>query len=820
MTGDAEPPGPVGLRATGPGELTTWYAAAVTVWGAYVAARLLPHHAEFWREVPRAWSTVPWRELAGPGLLLAPARHLALLALAALFAGSFAGLGGPARVLLAGRLKLSRDRRALDLLAGFALLGAAHLGLALTGLFVPWLTWVLPAAGLALPGARRLAGAVVRGVRGVSWPARRGPLALAALPVLPALLVMLVPDGHVDTWSYHFLIPDQMFRARKYVMDGAPVAFGFPLTAELVYAPAIAAGLDALPHWLQLAPYLAAALQLAWWAEGIGGPGAGWLAGAACFTFGHVQQMMGAGKNDLAAAAYAMAGALALARALHRERGWLAPAALLFGCGAAVKSSGQALAGLAFAALALSARRGTLIRWTALAAIPALPWLVRSWLWWGDPLWPVLSGLLPGALWGPEDAVSVWIVRGRRSVAEALAGAGPDLVGTLVAHQPALALGVPLVVAGVAMLRGAERWLLGFAMGAMILLAALMPAQWIRLAIPAFGLLAASAAIGAVRRSAGWPAWSRGALLWGAGLACWAPTGEYLANWTAPALTLPALAGALTGREYFARRMTTLDDVRAGLARHPPGGRVIGLGEIRFYRLPARFHSVRNYGSTWAWEWSRDCATAERIRVRCRQSGVRTVLYNFVTEGFPHHAAEPYDWTDRQIAVWRTFVERWLELGPPPARLDHANGGFVLYRVRDVPAAASPPWLPYLPGLESLYYTMLAPHDDRVRFERALKVVRRVPDVDWVRTRVSIGPYNARDYETAWLWLETGLRHGTVDDGLWWNGGITALRTRRLAEAERAFRRVVELQPELRDAAQRMADRIRLVIAEQSAPAQ
>ncbi len=805
-------PKPAAPPPAAPGAMASWHAMAATLWWMFAATRIPEHHGGFWRQVPKSWSGVPWGEALGAGLLVAPLRHLALLALAAACACAFAGLGAPVRSLLPGPAPEPRERRVLDLLFGFILLGAAHLGLALTGLFEPWLLWVLPVAGACLPGARRLAASVVGGLRGAALPVQRGPLALAFLPVVPAAILMLAPDAHVDTWSYHFLIPDQILKAHKYVMEGAPVAFGFPLTAELVYAPALAAGLDALPHWLQLAPFLAAVLQLAWWAERVGGPGAGWMAGAALFTFGHVQQMLVSGKNDLAAAAYPAAGALALARALTGERGWLAPSALLFGAGAAVKSSGQALAGLAFAGLALSAKRGAIVRWTALAAVPVLPWLVRSFAWWGDPLWPVLSARIPGALWGPEDAASVWIVRGRRSMLTSLTLAGPELVREFIAYQPALALTVPLVLAGVAALGATGRWLGGYAIAAMVMLSLLMASEWSRLAIPVFAVWAAAGAAAVRKLAVSWPPWFRAATLWIAAGLCWPPLGEYLANWSAPHPSVPYLAGAISTREYVARRMTTLDDVRGWLEARPPGGRMMAMGDIRFYRLPARFHSVRNYGSTWAWELSRDCATHDRIRIRFRQSNIRGVLYNFVTEGYPHPAAEPYPWTDRQIAVWREFVERWLDLTDRPGRVDHLNGGFVVYRVRRGAPNERPAWLPYLPGLESLYYTIVSSKDLRIWNQNALEVDRRAPGVDWIRDRVAMAPYNVKDYETAWTWYASGIAHDTIDDGNFWEGGIAALQTRRYPEAERAFRRAAATVPALAAEAARLADEIRRAV--------
>jgi tetratricopeptide (TPR) repeat protein len=96
----------------------------------------------------------------------------------------------------------------------------------------------------------------------------------------------------------------------------------------------------------------------------------------------------------------------------------------------------------------------------------------------------------------------------------------------------------------------------------------------------------------------------------------------------------------------------------------------------------------------------------------------------------------------------------------------------------------------------------------------ALDTDRRAPNVDWIRNRVAMSFYNAKDYENAWAWYGPGVQRGTIDDGNLWDGAMSALQTKRYAEAVAAFRRAAAVVPDLAKAATQAADQLEAALAE------
>ena len=750
------------------------------------------------------WAKVPWGGILTRGLAPALGRHAIVLALGVLATLAFAGVGGALVRIVRVRGAATWERHALGILFGFGLLGAGVFGIALCGLAFAPVLWAAAAAGLALPGARGAAGAAVRGIR---WrPSARpglGWIVLALAPVVPVALAMLVPDMHIDVLTYHLAIPDQVLRVHKFTATGASVAHGFPLTAEFVYAGTIPLGRDELSHWFQAAPFLAAVALLAGWAGRRAGPAAGWMTAAAVLTCGAVGQQVSVSKNDMAAAGFAVAGAVGLARVLEGNAGWLAASGLLFGFGCGVKFNGQILAAVALACMLPFGRlRRGLGAWLALAALPALPWLLRSWVMFGDPVWPALSAWWPGAWWRPEDQASVGIARGQAGALSSLQALAAEVTGFLAGDMPPVMLAVPFLLFGQRALGGPGRWLLGFSVVSTVTCAVMMRSQWSRLAAPALFLLAALAAVAAVEAARGWGPWRRRAGLAAGAVACWIPLGYFLGAWVWPVPTFPYLAGAISREQWRAQRLTLLDQARQTLEGLPGRGkRMISIGDSRLYGMPARFFTARNYGCTWAWDFSRDAPSARRVRIRFRQLDIRWVLHNFLTEGFPHPIVEPYTWDDRMVEVWREFVDRNLELVVPPAQVDNLNGGFCFWRLRDKPLAVRPAFLPYLPGVETLYYQITSCRSVDQMLLNALEVNRRLPNVDFVMNRVAEAYYLKQDWRLTWKYTLPSLLHGTVDDANLWQGAIAAANLGYLDEAERLVLKAVEVRPDGRASA-------------------
>jgi hypothetical protein len=689
---------------------------------------------------------------------------------------------------------------ALSALLGFALVGTAFFGLGLAGLFFRPVLLGAVAVGAACPRCR-LRPAAVR----AAWGSRPPWAAAALAPAAVTLALACVPTIYVDVYSYHLVAPELFLKVHRFTLDHVTMGLHCPLTAELVYAFGVMADRDALPQLLQLVPFAGAVLLLAGWAGRLGGPTAGWLAATGVLTLGMFEQQAVLAKNSLAGAAYPVAGAVCALMAFggRGRRRWLVTAAILFGCGMATKWNGfplAAVAGLAVLA-GLRSRRGPVIgpwmAWAAIAGLVTAPWLIKAWLWTGDPVWPLLAARLPGALWEPESTAAMTIVRGGLPWSGWLAGLLPGFTSFWWASHPAILLAAPvLLVAGPPRIRTLAAW----AAAGWVALWWLMPGDAPRLALPVWMLLVAAVAVAA---AAWWEAGTPRARRIGMGawlVGVWLPLGPALDGFVDPALAVRFLAGNLDQAGFQASAQGTYPEAAADLGRQPGLRGVMVLGEDRFYRLPGRPVAGRFYGRTWAWAAARECATRDRIRVRARQADVTHVLYNFVTDQFPRGYTAAYTWDDRALGAWTEFVRRDLEIVQPPRHVEHAGGGFCIYRLRRGPLAHPPDWLAYLPGIPGLYdgVTRYSNYRDIAKYrEAAMRLAVRCPRVDNIANLVASSYKVERRWGEAWRSFAPGIAHGTIGDGNYYEAGIAAAMLGREKEAFVLIRRAIEISPYL-----------------------
>ena len=761
-----------------------------------------------WSSLPSALASVPWGEALAARPTVTLARHGVLVIATLVFASSLAGAGGVIASLVRLPGAAGWERRAFAVLAGFAALGTLLYGLALTGLFFAGMVLFAAAAGLACPGAWKWAVATAR-VR-VPWPpVGRFWALLAALPAVTALVFAFCPEVHVDAYAYHLAIPQQALRMHKLTAEGVALPHLFPLTAEMVYALGVIPDLDALRHFLQLVPFVAGVALLAGWANRAAGLGAGWLAAGAVASCGLVWQLVPAAKSDLVVAAYVAAAGASVARGLGGSRGWWLVGSALLGCGAAVKFNGLAFAAVAW--LGILSLRVVRARCSVrtdflpavLTALPVAPWLLRSWLWMGDPLWPMMSGFLPGVLWDEASGQAIRAVRD----GPLASGTGTAMEGAReLLHQfPAVVAVLPVALAGGWALGMEGRWLLGYSTVSVLGLAFAMRYEWERLALPGCLVMAAVAAAAVARAAASWPVRARQAALAAALCAACLPLGGYLAG-AQLAHRVPWLTGALTPEVFRTRVLTTYAEVAADLDGLPAVGSVMGMGEYSFYRLPGRFLSERCYGRTWAWVLTRECATVERIRVRMKQMGCRHLLENFALEQYPYSYKRAFYWDDRQLALWRRFVGRNLAVVVPPRHEDGPNGGYCIYALLDRPRGADPATLPYLPGLGALYceVTRHAVAGDPAGWVKAAESLEhRLPGVDFVTDLAGTGYYCLHQYEEAYRHFLPGLLHRTIGARNFPLAAESALQTGRREEAYWLFERTAEIDPMSRNATEK-----------------
>jgi hypothetical protein len=765
---------------------------AVGGWAAFCLLAARPLLAD-WLEAGSHLRDVAWLALLGretPARILGHA-GAAGLSLAAVVA--WLGVGTALSRWLMPRGWL-RPRGAIAVLLGFALTGLAVFSLALCGLVERLAVAVLAGVGLACADRSWLRGRLLA-ARSLRLPAPRWPVLLLVAPAGVAAVLALTPETNVDALSYHLAVPQQVIRARRFTALGATMQTHCPLTAEMNYLPALMVNVEAASRLFQIIPFLAALRLLAGWAVAAGDVSAGWITAGLLLSAAHVYSQFPIAKNDLAAAAFVAAGAVCLAKPSRTS--WRL-SAIFFGCAAATKHTGIVLlaAAAGWAALRFGPAKG--LFWCALAMAPVVPWMAKSWLMMGDPLWPLLSAWVPGALWDPESSEAVKMMRGA-TLATDLVSAAPAFVRSLALGAPVLAAAAPLVLLAGRESRGSGAgWLAAYALAGGGLLYLAMPSQGVRFALPALLLWGAVTAVGIARARAGCTARCRTAGTWMAVGLSLLPVARFLARETRPAVQLPFLFGRMSAREYLHARLTTTAEAADALGRLPAVRRVLGAGEIRTYRMPGRFIGERCWGRSEAWVHSRESANVRDLAKRFKQLGCSHLLCNYVAECYPHPWVSAFVWTPRQIEIWKEFIRTRTEVAAVVEASDSANGGYYILRLLDEPAAVpASPWLPVLPGLQEVWWRVTAHPDAESAYRAARRLVRRLPESLQARNLLGTACAKTNRWEEAFAALSPGVEHRWIDTENYWVFAKAALRTGRLEAARIALEWSRRSYPEL-----------------------
>jgi hypothetical protein len=437
-------------------------------WTALVLANYLAGHPWLWNAdwlvkavVPPC---VPWRSPFGAERGLALGRSAALVVVWA--AGVFA-----AGHRLGRLVRCPAEEGPVRLLLGLGLAALGWLGLGLAGLWFPRVAWTVVAAGavvwVATHGRRGLAGAV-----------RMRP-ALWWLLLLPMIWITLAgatgPETELDPIRYHLGLPERFARAHRILVPERNLFASFPLNASMLYGSLeLCGGAVGAPSAAKLFNW-SLLWAGAWFAFTLGGGGAAGRLGALAWTAVPVVWVHGAmGFAELTVTAFECAALLLLVAGAARGGGTSRLAAvsgLLAGFALGCKDQAVHAVVPLFALWVVLGRRWTASAAFAVAATIAVsPWLVKNWLWMGNPVHPILSGRWPDL----EDA-SAALAASRFRPEEVLGGwdpghalAGPWTVG-LVSDRlntypfgPVLLLSVPWLVAG---LKGRTASLAWYAVG-------------------------------------------------------------------------------------------------------------------------------------------------------------------------------------------------------------------------------------------------------------------------------------------------------------------------------------------------------------------
>jgi len=721
---------------------------------------------------------------SGADLVHATGRHsLTVAAVAVLAACSFLAGRGFASFLRAGSAG-AVERRCVALGFGWAAVAFLLLGLALTGLFFPPLVLaaVLAAGFAGLRGWRRSLGLA---------PGRpdRGTFLVFAVAGAPGLLLMfanILPDGFYDTYASHMAAPDHVLKLHRLVTANQHYTINYQLHSELLNALAVILNRDEIAHLISLIPFVAGLGVASAWLARLCGSRTAALAAGLSLDLGGLWWVMLRGKNDPAVAGFCV---MALVFAVRRR---YALSAACWGIALATKMNAYMLIMPAAALLAWDFRRlpvrgrVAVAAWSALlAAVPAIPWMVRTYLDRGTPFWPILSARFHGTPWEPDAVAALAQYRtGPVHIARSLSSFLPAWL----ADNPVLLWVLPLAWVNRRAVPAGVRAMTGSAVFIFLFMFGVIHMEYARYTLPVLILLCFACApmiMDLVARERGAV---RQAVLAVVIVLSWSPVAGVLED---GGLTVRDVAGYVSGRtsygEWLHRLMTTRLEAQRALRSLGDVRSVMLVDEVYAFKWPGRVVTETMPGRAVPWVLTRDASTVERISVRLRQLNVSHMVLNFTSEGHPYNS-ELYSWTDRQLGLWRDFLRVHARREEVRLPCDVPNGGFCLWRiVRRTEPSGGP--LFFLPGIKPLRMWIRRPAADAKDFLgsalRATEMSRRYPDVLVFRHEAGVFFAFAGEWARAYPLLRECADQGMVAEAGLTQLGTAAMKLGKLDEAIR-----------------------------------
>ena len=214
------------------------------------------------------------------------------------------------------------------------------------------------------------------------------------------------PPADADSLTYHFTLPKHFIETGSVYFVPRAVEGAIPLLMQMTYAAAFALGGElAMTLWVMISGWAAVALVYCTAKPHIGRTG-GLAAALIVATTPAVIYGAGTGQIEMRNALFVLVGAAALARAVRTDSlGAVAIAGLCAGFFAGTKYTG--LLFVAASGLTLMLYRRDMRALTTFAAFSALAggqWYLWNWYNTGDPIFPLLFGLLPYKTDGLWDA--------------------------------------------------------------------------------------------------------------------------------------------------------------------------------------------------------------------------------------------------------------------------------------------------------------------------------------------------------------------------------------------------------------------------------
>lgn len=762
----------------------------------------------------------------GPHLVANAARSVAglLLAGAILLGADASGV----RLLrwLIRRRPAGAARFAAPLLA-YAVLSTALLGASAAGLWYPVVLFGVAAAGAAF--ALPEAAAVLR-----EWRSAAGAVAGSLPPAGKALLSVLAiwwlallapPEIEVDCMSYHLAFPQQILVQHRLFGTDIYSHWAIPLIVEFGYVYPVALKLDSAARALALALAVLGAFSFVRSLRT--GLTAGGEAGLVllALVLPASRYVLGTAKNDGPACGYALAAAAVLLESGVLRRSMGRPgtallAALLAGVAVAAKYvTLPVVLAVALAGFFRVRHRDRGIAFALLAPallLPVLPWSLKSWLYLADPLYPLGLVALPDLFGDPakndftRKLFDMYVMETRPKVffLEEMARLAWDNSFVLLAAAPAL-LRPGCLPGG----RGCAGLLLGATLagfGAIVfgMRGGLDTVE--RFSMPVFVLwnAAGAAALARYAGAAGERRWFpravagiAGAILVLGHVRLVAPEWFPSATWQKHKRPGAYVAGRLSAGEFRRAGLfaygEALPEVRSRVAAGDRRGKVLAVGEIKCWDIPART-LMQVFETPLVWRALAGADSVERVRIRFRQLDVRWLLYNQPVAGWERFHYSPYDFSDEMLALYGEFARRHLRIVVRPEKSYPNFGSLWFYEVSDRPRARPPERVLFLPGSErALAYASLAGLNRAhgLAVERFAAARERMPGVVWVESLLGDALLKAGRAREAHPLIRGAAEAGLLDDDVLLNLARAAGKLGKRAEARAALERAAAAYP-------------------------
>lgn len=269
---------------------------------------------------------------------------------------------------------------------------------------------------------------------GGAWPAWAGWVIAAVLALLAfwAVRRALLPPQAYDDLSYHLAAPKIYARTGRVSILPWDHHSAFPFTLEMLYTLCLLCGRATDAQLLNSLVGALAVLAVGLLGRDLGGPRVGWLAALIWAATPLVVDQFGTCYTELGFALYQLAAWLAMVEYLNlrvtaisftggaftpkpRQPHWLPLLGLCAGFCVGVKWTGVvAVAYLLGAMLVLGLRdrlagralRADLLTVGLIATLVAAPWIARTWLATGNPVFPFAHGVFGSPLWSDDRAAA------------------------------------------------------------------------------------------------------------------------------------------------------------------------------------------------------------------------------------------------------------------------------------------------------------------------------------------------------------------------------------------------------------------------------